>query len=305
MRCIFLLLVLVRCGGPVSGDALNGTDACPSAGAVVITELAIRGSEYVELFNSGREGVELATLDLSVAGSGAPREVHINGRVGAGRYTAVPVSALADGGGTVEVSCAGRLVDVVRYGRAESDVIGLDGAQQPDAAFNDAPESWCAQPGTAGGANPACGAAACTRGEAPARGDVVVNEVMRDPAGADTGREWLELRNVSNDVMVLDGLVVEEVASSTRRFTLVAPSCFTVEPGALVVLVVGGKEPPALTLGGGLFNDRCTLRLRISEIVLDEVEIDCGRNGSSCALVDERWCEAATPTPGEENVCAD
>ncbi len=301
MRFVWFLL-FAGCGVP-GGDALEST--CPASGALVITELAIRGSSYVEVYNGGHEEVALDALTILVAGSGAPREVAARGRIGPGRYGVVAVTSLADAGGTVSLACDGRLIDEAKYSAVKGEVLALDGARPPDAVWNDLAEHWCAQPGSAGGANAACDVAVCSTGRAPKRGDLLVNEVMRDPAGADEEGEWIELYVAADGDVLLDGLEIEEVASSTRKFTLVAEPCFTAESRTLVVLPLGGKESPRLVRGSGLFNDTAKMTVRVGGVVIDQVAITCGRNGTSCAWVDDAWCESHTPTPGEDNACAE
>ncbi|HSI06482.1 MAG TPA: hypothetical protein VLC93_18485 [Myxococcota bacterium] len=298
---LFVALTFIACGAP-AGDELD--DTCPAAGGLVITELAIRGASYIEFYNTAARAFALEAVSLSVAGSGAARNVEVSGDIAAGRYRALPVTTLADAGGVVAIACDERVIDEVRYGAAKSDVWALDGAKPPDATDNDLAANWCGQAGSAGGANPPCAASVCESGVKPRYGDLLVNEVMRDPEGADAEGEWIELYVAADSAITLDGLEIEEVATSTRKLGIVAPPCFAVEPRTLVLLPLGGDREPRLVRGSGLFNDDAELTLRVDGVVVDRVEIACGRSGTSCAWVDDAWCEATTPTPGEENSCA-
>ncbi len=297
---ILLAVALTSCAPPP--DARDTT--CPPPGALVITELAIRGSSYIELYNGSSQTLDLSTLTISVTGSGAPRNVDTSASIAPNRYQAVPVATLADAGGAVAIACDGGTIDEARYGPTKGDVWALDGSKPPDALLNDLSDSWCDQLGSAGGPNLPCGAAACEGASRPRSGDLLVNEVMRDPEGADAEGEWIELYVAADDPVTLNGLEVEEVATSTRKFALVAPPCATVEPRALVVLPLGGDADVRLVRGSGLFNDAAKLTLRLDGVVIDEVDVACGRAGSSCAWVDDAWCETSEPTPGEDNSCA-
>ncbi len=303
-RVLCFAAATAACGAPSGGAFESDGRVCPALGDLVITELAIRGVSYVEVYNTTARVLSLDDVALSVAGSGAPRRVETSGEVAAGDYRVVPVAALADAGGVVALACDDRMLDEVRYSAAESDVWALDGANPPDAAANDIVDNWCGQPGTAGGGNAPCGNRVCDGAAKPRRGELLVNEVMRDPVGADADGEWVELYVAADASVTLDGLVVEEVASSTRRFSLVAPPCFEVEPRTLVVLPLGGEEEPRLVRGSGLFNDDAVLTLRVDGALIDRADITCGRAGTSCAWVDDTWCETTNPTPGKENHCA-
>jgi hypothetical protein len=83
----------------------------------------------------------------------------------------------------------------------------------------------------------------------PAAGDLVVDELLINPAGTDTNREWIEIANVSTDTLDLHQLHVADAASD------VAVDAGVLAPGALLVLgqsldpTKNGGAPIAFSFG--------------------------------------------------------
>lgn len=92
-------------------------------------------------------------------------------------------------------------------------------------------------------------------------GDVVLNEFLPDPAGADGTQEWVELFNAGASPVDLEGWVVEAGTQPTNiSAVFTVPSGVSIAPGAWVVLAgatattPGGPSVVTLTPTGSLGN---------------------------------------------------
>lgn len=83
----------------------------------------------------------------------------------------------------------------------------------------------------------------------PAAGDLVIDELLINPAGTDTNREWIEVANVSSVTLDLRQLHVADAASD------VAVDAGVLAPGGLLILgqsldpTKNGGAPIALSFG--------------------------------------------------------
>lgn len=150
-------------------------------------------------------------------------------------------------------------------------------------------------------------------------GGVVLTELLPDPAGADTGQEWVELHNPGSSAVDLKGLLLYAARpdGSQERAYLFEASV-PVEPKGYVVLGdVRSSEPVAPvnhsygdTLGS-LGNSGGLVGLRCGDVIVDEVRytgpvrsgvarIYDGRLVPDAAGNDEpgRWCDAPVPASG-------
>lgn len=165
---------------------------------------------------------------------------------------------------------------------------------------------------------------------APEAGELVINEIMDDPdPTADEAGEWIELANVTSDLLVIDGIDVED--DDGEEFALHG----VVAPGARWLIAAsddaadnGGLAPDASfdPASFHLENDADEVVLTLDGEELDRVEYDDtfpARKGRSRALdpghqtADANddasvWCDgvgaygtdANEGTPGEANdVC--
>ncbi len=174
------------------------------------------------------------------------------------------------------VDCDGWVQDVVAYGAsntpgeafldewglpvpsedlAPSPASGLALARIPDGTDSDVPAlDFSVVAATPGLENVGVTDATCEQAGVP--GDVVINELMVNPAGADgeAANEWVELYGVSGQVVQLSGWTLSRAnradadgVSASVRFTF--PQGATLAPGAH--LVVGGELSAAdLTTSG-------------------------------------------------------
>lgn len=219
----WLVSIVVLLGGGCSGPSVGDCGVLP--GALVITELGVRGDPYVEVY--AREDVQLSAVSLAIAGSGDARDITLTSdALAAGSYMRFDVSALPDDGGLVVLRCTSTddVIDTVTYARTPAEVLALDGSQLPDAASNDVATMWCAQAASPGAANARCPLSGCDIGDArtPVRGEVLVSEVLGNPRGADGGQEWVELFIAADEDIALGGLTLlhQRVDTSSRSFAL-------------------------------------------------------------------------------------
>ncbi|MCY1046551.1 hypothetical protein OV208_34930 [Corallococcus sp. bb12-1] len=159
-------------------------------------------------------------------------------------------------------------------------------------------------------------AAAC---EALLPGDLVITEYLNDPAGADTGKEYVELHNPTRETVDLLGVTLftaREEGAQERAYTLTTN--LQVDAGAFFVMgdVRDGPLPEyvdqtygdalgALGNSGGLVGLRCGTRL------LDSVELATPSKSGAARTYDgrlvpdaegnddpSRWCDAPEVVPG-------
>jgi hypothetical protein len=108
-------------------------------------------------------------------------------------------------------------------------------------------------------------------------GDLVITEVMPNPAGTDTGQEWFEIYNASSAAIDLSGLTLEyhKVDGSEENSHVMEE--LVIEPGDYVV--VGGMaadlKPDYVDYGfgndlGSFLNGGAVLALRCGDEVIDE-----------------------------------
>jgi hypothetical protein len=86
-------------------------------------------------------------------------------------------------------------------------------------------------------ATPACDAGVCQ--PVPEAGDLVITELLYDPDGLDDGKEWIELRNTSDEVLLLRGTGVSWTSGS-----LLFGATY-LNPGAFLVLEASASATPA------------------------------------------------------------
>jgi hypothetical protein len=166
---------------------------------------------------------------------------------------------------------------------------------------------------------------ACTSGtNAPAPGDLVITEVLADPAGTDTSKEWFEVLNTNAGARDIGGVVV---TSGTGLF--VVPAGKTIPGGAFFVFAGssdsttnGGLPPVDVNYGSSLTlaNTNFSLSLSVAGSSVDSVGFTTMPDGASFALSESHtdptandavanWCTSTTAygtagnkgTPGAAN----
>ncbi|QAT82119.1 Ig-like domain-containing protein [Corallococcus coralloides] len=141
-------------------------------------------------------------------------------------------------------------------------------------------------------------------------GDLVITEYLNDPAGADTGKEYVELHNPTGETVDLLGVTLftaRDEAAQERVYTFTTG--LPVDAGAFVVL--GDVREDALpehvdqTYGdalGALGNSAGLLGLRCGTRVLDSVVLEAPAKSGSARAHDglSGWCDAPG-SPGSAN----
>ncbi|MDP6942564.1 MAG: lamin tail domain-containing protein [Myxococcota bacterium] len=162
----------------------------------------------------------------------------------------------------------------------------------------------------------------------PAVGALVITEIMKDPdAVTDSQGEWIELVNVSDAAIELNGMVLRDLGSDEH---VIDPTeILSVAPGQYVVLGVTGDlgvglQADYVVSGFYLDNDADEVIVEFGDVILDSVVYDetnfadpigaslqfhGGQEPSAEANDDGgNWCAATTPfgdgdlgSPGEPN----
>ncbi len=218
------------------------------------------------------------------------------------------LGALPNSDGIVGVRCGTTKVDEVKYvsapkaGHART----FDGDKLPDAAGNDDETSWCDAPkelsgvtgtfGSPGQANDSCKATAggtCMDSAGarlivlPEAGDVVISELMPDPAGvSDTVGEWIELyANVDVD---LNG---SEISTPTAKSVFTSDKCLKLRAGTYGVIarnadtaLNGGVNNVMATYNFGLVNSGSNVFFKTGDTVIDAIAYKGATSGVSLQL---------------------
>jgi hypothetical protein len=188
--------------------------------------------------------------------------------------------------------------------------------------------------GTPGAANTACARqpppGMCSDGAtiraivAPAAGQVVISEVLANPAGSsDATREWFELANVGATAFDLNALVVGRIGAAGAP--IMSARCLAVAPGGFAVLARSadaGVPRVDATFGFGLVDTHGDIQIAGPSGVLDTVRWTSVTSGVSLQVDPAfltpdgnddpaHWCAATAPygdgadlgTPGTANAC--
>lgn len=285
-RCFMTLCVAMMIAlQPVAA----AESSAPDPGMIRLNELlpnpvgSDTGQEWVELANVGTVTFDIGGAKI-VRGSGATvATVTAGTTLAPGAFMMIPTTSLLNAGDTLALMLGTTELDRVTY-----DGDGQEGYSWARIdAFNG---SWVSAvtPGLANPLpNPSPTVSSGPSASIPSPGQVWINELMPNPEGADTGREWIELRNVSARELEIGGL-------SIRR-----------ESGAVVAVIPTGirMQPDGYYLvedvEGSLLNSGDTLQLWSGSGLLDQVAYDGeGAEGSSWARIDEvtgSWTSAPTP----------
>ncbi|HKE16972.1 MAG TPA: lamin tail domain-containing protein [Kofleriaceae bacterium] len=254
------------------------------------------------------------------------------------------LGALRNGGAALALRCGDQEIDRVEYASAEGDdgvAWQLDGAQTPDYIANDDPAHFCPATvefasgmlGSPGEANESCtpvvptGTCTDEDGErdvvSPVVGDLVITELMANPADIDADQEWFEVYAAAD--VDLNGVVAgRDVGDPT--LVIDQPDCLHVAAGTYA-LFARNADPDAnaglpdvtATFDFSLV-DAGTLFVGIGDEVLDQISWTDAPDNASLALDPDvldpeanddqaSWITCAAPygdgtntgTPGESN----
>lgn len=145
-----------------------------------------------------------------------------------------------------------------------------------------------------------------------ANAQVVINEVMYDAPGSDSGREWVEIKNISADsIDVAEWKFFEN--GTNHGLTLIAGGT-TLSSGGFAII---SDNPDKFLIdwpnfSGNLFDSSYSLKntgelISIRDADLNDIdslayntELGAGGDGNSLQLISGSWT-AALPTPGSSN----
>ena len=231
------------------------------------------GKEWFEIYNASDRPLELGGLTLTHSrpdGSSARSHAMTNITIAPAQFftlgdaapDAVPpyisygyASDLGTffntGGGKLALACGGTEIDAAAYDAIkEGHSRELSSASAPDYTFNDDAAHWCqgndsefeagnfGTPGSSSDCQPlvvgACSDAGVMRAiDSPLAGDLVITEVMPDPAKtADNLGEWFEAK-VIRDVD-LNGLGLDRAGDSAKPDLIADASCLHVTAGSVI-----------------------------------------------------------------------
>lgn len=332
-------------------------------------EGADTGKEWFEVFNTLGTALDLKGLTISYKdtdGSGLKKHVVRSGTVQPRAYLAMGdirsgpnpewigysygtgLGALGNARGVITVSCGDLVIDEFTYTTAAvtNRSRQLDGRITPDSTANDDESTWCQTPagntyfgtslGTPGQPNPACGTdvvtGSCVETDpgAPQAGNLIITEMMADPEGVDTGKEWFEIYNATDDPIDLTGVVI-----AVRDGDTSTPRTHTIREGSAPARgyytfgdVRSGPNPEWIDYSygdslGALNNSRGSIALRCGNATIDEYSYSTAVKTNRSRQLDgaeepdvidrtdtASWCDTpegnvyfgvATGTPGEPN----
>lgn len=159
-------------------------------------------------------------------------------------------------------------------------------------------------------------------------GDVVINEIMKNPFfNADTYGEWFELYNTTDNPIDINNCIISDLGFDSHTIgasTVIQPHDYALLGRSDDPVLNGGIVPDYIYSGFGLSNADDEIILTCDNVEIDRVEYDNGVNwpdpeGKSMVLANPlldnndgaNWCESTSPygdgdkgTPGEDNdVC--
>lgn len=311
---------------PAPGDVLI-TELMPDAGAVSDTEgewfevyvardVDLNGLELGTALGSVGFRVEQDACLRVAAGSHVVFAKNAAGANGGLPSDAIDYDTLTLGNGataaqpgTLFVGLGGTVLDVARWFTSAAGVSRSLDREVRGADGNDAESSWCAAAaddtfgdgdrGTPGEANPTCPfvlpAGWCMDGTStraivtPSAGDLVITEVMADPAVVgDNAGEWFELLATAD--VDLNGLQAG-TAFGAPLLTVTQARCLRVTAGSHVLFARntmsganGGLPAGAMTFGFSLANDPGALFIGVAGVLLDRVAWTSSPTGASLQL---------------------
>jgi predicted extracellular nuclease len=357
---IILLMALLL---PAAGSPAQAAPSAQAATSLVINEImqnpaAVFDSfgEWFELYNPAAEDVDINgwtikdnDIDSHVIDNGAPLVIPAGGYLVLGSNA----DTTTNGGVTVAYSYGGSWflsnsadevvlenasgveIDRVEYddGLTFPDPNGAAMALKDPALDNNAGANWCTASTSYGDGDMGTpGAANDCDSTPPSSGELIINEIMQNPAAVNDGAgEWFELYNPNTSPVDINGWTIKDNDSDSHVINNGGP--LIIPAGGYLVL---GNNADTATNGGvtvaysygsswylGNGSDEVVLE-DTSGVEIDRVEYDNGAtfpdpNGAAMALKDPaldnnagaNWCTAGpsygdgdSGTPGAANVCA-
>jgi len=291
-------------------------------GEILISEimpapLGLEGVEWIELYNTTDRDLELNRAMLGIQGSGAVRWTPVSqyfslpaksyAVIGSAKQYFVDVEhpglSLSNSAGSVSLKCKSELSDFFPYGKLNQLPVE-EGYSLVRSGLEHTNRSWCKgflsyddanNHGSPGKVNIACG---CVDETGMRRAIVAtplnalrINEIFPNPDGSDTGKEWIEIKNISEQRFDLHGVKITSINVATgkqRVWQTSENSCFSMGPGDLVLLsnaplTLGTSTINFILEGENLYNDASQLVLSNADksLVYDQVSYNNSRSGVS------------------------
>ncbi|MGM0577721.1 MAG: lamin tail domain-containing protein [Myxococcota bacterium] len=234
------------------------------------------------------------------------------------------VLALACPDGTeIDRACWGEACSALTPVPGDDRTFALTASGTPDAATNDDPTWWTVQDATPGAANPeapkrteAEPPEGCEEPVAPQANSLVITEVMSNPEGSDSGREWLEIHVPGSTCVDVEGVVIStdpqtpeggETLSSETGLTTFGGGGYHVVAGESADL--GDVSVMQRLRGLTLRNSDGVVALWYDGQLLATSEYGDGEDGRAAQWDGVGWCTSPKPSPdgafygspGEEN----
>ena len=303
------------------------------SGDLVITEVMANplgddaDREYFEIYNATGAAANLAGLSIVTSradgtGESSHRmrsiEVAANGYLVLGNtdkdllhpyldygYES-DLGALRNSESKISLFCSGVLVDEIRYGTTiNGQSVELNGDLTLDHTANDVAANLCnASPngneyemdnfGTPGEQNGSCDNVVVSNCDAIAEGDLVITEIMANPAGSDGGNEYIEIYNTTGTSIDLEGLVVKAMKNDDTSVKTHAIAAAAI--GSTEYFAMGDSDMAqphlAYTYGtasqlSSIRNTDGVLELLCGDVVVDRVEYATAASGQSLQLKPE------------------
>ena len=302
-------------GTPGSWNGCGGSGGTPpQPGDLLVTELMVapaQGREWFELHNEVDVDLELSGCVLAEEGAGLVHEHTLTGERGTtalatGEFLVLSASG-ADlfGDGAMEadyeystltfnnsdpeeltIRCQGVEVERVAYdwsswggdrghtlsrdpGALDLWCLGSDAIEVDDEAV-----AW----GTPGSENPPCEGGEAAPSQYPFPGEVVITEVMVAPSSGTVFPEWLEVVNVGERPVDLDGCVVEDNGHSSTLQVMRG-----LGPGQVAVMAAGSFDPLCDVAVWGEYGGSVTF----NNSSPDRAAISCPNAEGEWSLIDE------------------
>ena len=307
-------------------ELFNASDAALALGGLTLSTSRDDGTS---LKTHRFSEVTLDAGDYLAAGNAAPGSLPAHLDYSYGRS----LGNLRNSDAVVWVSCGEEVIDEARYAETtDGYALQLDGRLRPDHIVNDDPESWCTDEaavdqvspgnfGTPGAANGACepsqAQGTCLEDGTgrnlvlPRPGELHISEWMANPAGADTGLEWVEVAfDADAD---LNGFQLGPAADALKG-VVDEQGCVPVGAGARVVFGASPAAAPRVDaiLPFSLANTgERSIVAGVDGVVLDRIDYASTQSGlawqrdeagiTCLAPVDEEYSPGNLGTPGEVN----
>lgn len=212
--------------------------------------------------------------------------------------------ALTNSNSSLFVGIGGAELDAITWSSTSSGASRSLDSDSLDTTANDDEMNFCdgvdpygdGDLGTPGSANPMCGTTGgsdCTDGGTmrpivrPTAGQLVINEIMPNPAGTEGDNEWFEVLATAD--VDLNGLEVTRSGSS-QSFTVSAPDCIRIASGSVAVfardMTNNGGLPQVNVVYEtvSLVNSNGSLVLNSMGSLVDEVTWPSSSDGVSISL---------------------